>query len=131
MEYALLWALLLQKLYRIHIVLPETCLSAYPSTRLSAYPRIRIPAYLPYTSLLLHLLLAFLAPATCYLYPLLKSVMPEVRGTTDFYGGAYPPSKTSPSYAFTTLFEVMGVHLPWAPYDQLLAPKMNYVLLGR
>ena len=29
--------------------------------------------------------------------------MPEVRGTTDFYGGAYPLSKTSPSYALTTL----------------------------
>ena len=32
-----------------------------------------------------------------------KSVMPEVRGSTDFDGGAYPPSKTSPSYALTTL----------------------------
>ena len=29
--------------------------------------------------------------------------MPEVQGTTDFNGGAYPPSKTSPSYALTTL----------------------------
>ena len=29
--------------------------------------------------------------------------MPEVRGTTDFNGGAYPPPKTSPSYALTTL----------------------------
>ena len=25
----------------------------------------------------------------------MKSVMPEVRGTTDFNGGAYPPSKMS------------------------------------
>ena len=33
----------------------------------------------------------------------LKSVRPEVRGTTDFDGGAYPPPKTSPSYALTTL----------------------------
>ena len=33
----------------------------------------------------------------------MKSIRPEVRGTTDFYGGAYPPSKTSPSYAFRTL----------------------------
>ena len=32
-----------------------------------------------------------------------KSVRPEVRGTTDFYGGAYPLSKTFPSYALTTL----------------------------
>ena len=33
----------------------------------------------------------------------MKSGRPEVRGTADFYGGAYPPSKTSPSYALTTL----------------------------
>ena len=32
-----------------------------------------------------------------------KSVRPEVRGSTDFDGGAYPPPKTSPSYALTTL----------------------------
>ena len=32
-----------------------------------------------------------------------ESVRPEVRGTTDLCGGAYPPSKTSPSYALTTL----------------------------
>ena len=32
-----------------------------------------------------------------------KSVRPEVRGTTNFNGGAYPPSKTSPPYALTTL----------------------------
>ena len=34
---------------------------------------------------------------------IMKSVRPEVRGTTDFDGGAYPPPKTSPSYALTTL----------------------------
>ena len=28
-----------------------------------------------------------------------ESVRPEVRGTTDFNGGAYPQSKTSPSHA--------------------------------
>ena len=32
-----------------------------------------------------------------------KSIKPEVRGTTDFYGGAFPPSKTSPLYSLTTL----------------------------
>ena len=31
---------------------------------------------------------------------LAKSIRPEVRGTTDFYDGAYPPSKTSPSYGW-------------------------------
>ena len=30
-----------------------------------------------------------------------------------------------------TQFETRGVHLPWTPYDQLLAPQMNYLLLGR
>ena len=33
----------------------------------------------------------------------MKPVLPEVRGTTDFNSGANPPSKTSPSYALTTL----------------------------
>ena len=33
----------------------------------------------------------------------IKSVRPEVRGTTDFDGGAYPPPKTSLSYGLTTL----------------------------
>ena len=32
-----------------------------------------------------------------------KSVRPEVRGITDFYGGAYPPIATVSSYALTTL----------------------------
>ena len=32
-----------------------------------------------------------------------KSVKLEVRWTTDFFGGAYLPSKTSRSYALTTL----------------------------
>ena len=32
-----------------------------------------------------------------------KSIRAEVRGTTYFNGGAYCPSKTSPSYALTTL----------------------------
>ena len=41
-----------------------------------------------------------LAPQLC---AFAKSVRPEVRGTTDFDGGAYPPPKTSPSYALTTL----------------------------
>ena len=28
-------------------------------------------------------------------------------------------------------FEAKGVLYPWAPYGQLLAPMMNYFLLGR
>ena len=30
-----------------------------------------------------------------------------------------------------TQFEARGVHLSWAPYDQLLAPQVSYLLLGR
>ena len=33
----------------------------------------------------------------------MKSARPEVRGTTDFDDGAYPPPKTSPTYALTPL----------------------------
>ena len=88
-----------------------------------------------------------------------NSVRLMVRGTTDFNGGAYTPSKTSPSYALTTLIIFRsgtvgkvrwlqlrdadttcalflrslrpGVHLSSAPYDQLLAPQVSYLLLGR
>ena len=93
--------------------------------------------------------------------PCAKSVRPEVRGTTDFNGGAYPLSKASPSYARTTLinfrcegerpetdgynfqrrghslrtvlthFEARGVHLSLATYEQLLAPQVIYLLLSR
>ena len=30
-----------------------------------------------------------------------------------------------------TQFEARGVHVSWAPYDQLLAPQVRYLLLGR
>ena len=90
-----------------------------------------------------------------------KSVRPDVRGTTAFFMAEPTPHPKRPhrtpsrrsSFSAAdgraetegynvnrrghqmgtvlTKFEVKGVHLPWVQYDQLLAPQMNYLLLGR
>ena len=51
----------------------------------------------------------------------LKSFRPKVRRTTDYYGGAYPPSKTSPSYVAADRQRPMvttlrGVDTAYAPF---------------
>ena len=89
----------------------------------------------------------------------LGSARPEVRGAAEPYGGAYPPSIPLPRtphethhypiadgraetdrYCLTTVdgacapfyvpFEAGECSMPWAPYDELLAPQVKYFPLG-